>query len=537
MLKVRDMELPPGSSDNDIRQKCAKILGVSPETLRDFALSRLSIDARKKSAVRLVVSATVTLPNEAEALARCDKKSVSSFVPLTYTFPQVRRKSALRPVVVGLGPAGLFAALELSRAGVPPIVLERGEPIEKRTQHVADFWREGSLEPNSNVQFGEGGAGAFSDGKLTTGISDPRAAHVLETFAQFGAPRDILWSAKPHIGTDYLRRVVTNMRRELLSLGCDLRFGHKLTGLKIKNSALYAIEVVSGGGAYELPCDALVLAPGHSARDTFELLCGVGVPIQPKPFSLGVRIEHSQAAISRSQYGDFAEKLPPADYKLSCRLPDGRGVYSFCVCPGGVVVAAASEEGGLVTNGMSEYARGGKNINGGLLVSVVPSDFPETDPLAGLRFQRLWETRAFTLGGGDYRAPAQTVGDFLKNRPTRQFGKIEPSYLPGVTGADLRGCLPDFVSNSLHAALPLLDARLRGFAAPDAVLTGVETRSSSPVRIPRDENFQSPALRGLYPCGEGAGFAGGIVSAAVDGIKVSEAIASDTLMPPPSLHA
>lgn len=525
MIKLQNMQLPVGSGENEIKNKCARILGIDTSAIRDFALSRVSIDARKRTDVHLVCAATMTLKNEDSILKRADGKNVFAFEPAEYSFPELRRKRASRPVVVGMGPAGLFAALELARAGLPPITLERGRSVSERTEDVENFWRTGVLKKDSNVQFGEGGAGTFSDGKLSTGISDPRVSRVFNLFTEHGAPRDILWSAKPHIGTDLLREVVASIRSELLERGCDIRFEHTLTGLKIDDGKLCGLEVKADDGIYEIPCDTLILAPGHSARDTFEMLHLSGLEMQQKAFAMGVRIEHLQEEISRAQYGNFAEKLPAADYKLSCHLPGGRSAYSFCICPGGQVVAAASEEGGVVTNGMSLRARDGRNINGGFLVGVQPGDFPGDDPLAGMRFQRRWEERAFIHGGGNFHAPAQKVKDFLSGRPSAGFTSVIPSYTPGVVPALLSNCLPDYVNQTLKEALPLFDRRLRGFASGDAVMTGVETRSSSPVRILRGTDMQSN-IRGIYPCGEGAGYAGGITSAAVDGIKVAEAIAA-----------
>lgn len=525
MIKIRDMNLPVGSGDNEIKRKCAALLEVPVEEIKDFSLSRVSVDARKKSEIRLVCTAALSLDGEEQVLQRAGGKNIFAFEPMRYSFPQNRRKSKQRPVVVGMGPAGLFCALHLARAGCPPIILERGRPVEERTRDVESFWSTGKLNEESNVQFGEGGAGTFSDGKLTTGISDPRISRVFEVFTEHGAPEDILWSAKPHIGTDVLRHVVTSIRRELISLGCELRFEHRLAGISAKNSSLTAISVEGSEGKYEQQCDTLILAPGHSARDTFEMLFYSGVVMEQKAFAMGVRIEHLQSKISRVQYGDFADRLPPADYKLACHLQGGRSAYSFCVCPGGQVVAAGSQQGRLVTNGMSNHARDGKNINGGYLVGVRPGDFCDDSPLGGMRFQQFWEERAFRLGGGGFTAPAQTLADFMKNRVSVRLGEVQPSYLPGVKLTDLSLCLPDFVTETLRGAVPMLDGRLHGFAAADAVMTGIETRSSSPVRILRGEDFQS-SVRGLYPCGEGAGYAGGITSAAVDGIKVAEQVAT-----------
>ena len=525
MIQIQNIPLPIGGGEEQLRKRAARLLGLNPGQLRSLTLARQSIDARKKSDVHYVCTVHVEVDNEARIMARCRDKNVSLHAERPYAFPPVRRTSPLPPVVVGMGPAGLFAALFLARNGVIPIVLERGRPVDERTADVERFWATGVLDTTSNVQFGEGGAGTFSDGKLTTGTHDPRISTVFRTLVEAGAPADILYQHKPHIGTDILRDVVRNVRRELLALGCDVRFGHRLAGLDVRDGVLRAVAVDGPGGRYDLPCDALVLSPGHSARDTFQMLLDAGVPMAPKPFAIGVRIEHAQAALSAAQFGPAWERLPAADDKLAGHLPTGRSAFTFCVCPGGQVVAAASEEGRLVTNGMSCRARDGANINGGFLVGVSPADFGSEHPLAGVEFQRRWEAAAYTLGGGGFRAPAQTVADFLARRPSTALGRITPTYRPGVTPAELDRCLPGYVADTLRGALPLFDRKLHGFAAPEAVLTGVESRSSSPVRILRGEDFQSP-IRGLYPCGEGAGYAGGITSAAVDGIRVAEAIAS-----------
>ena len=524
MLRIQNIALPLDGGIPQLKKKAARILGLRPEAVTSLTLARQSIDARKKSDVHYVCTVDVSVTDEEKVMARCRDRRVSLHQDTPYVFPPVRRTSPLPPVVVGMGPAGLFAALFLARNGLAPIVLERGRPVEERTADVERFWSTGLLDPASNVQFGEGGAGTFSDGKLNTGTHDPRIATVFRELAAAGAPADILYQHKPHIGTDVLRDVVKNIRLELLRLGCDVRFCHKLAGLTLRDGAVAGLTVEGPQGAYELPCDALVLSPGHSARDTFRMLHEAGVPMEQKAFAIGVRIEHPQSAVSLAQFGPAWEKLPAANYKLSCHLPNGRSAFTFCVCPGGEVVAAASEEGRLVTNGMSRRARDGKNINGGFLVGVNPADFGSDHPLAGVEYQRRWEEAAFRLGGGGYLAPAQTVGDFLSGRPSVRLGAVEPTYRPGVTPTELDRCLPGYVTDTLRGALPVFDQKLRGFAAPDSLLTGVETRSSSPIRILRGADFQS-AVRGLYPCGEGAGYAGGITSAAVDGIRVAEAVA------------
>ena len=524
MLRIGNLPLPIGGDLEQLRRQAARALGVRPGALGEMEIVRQSIDARKKSNVHYVYTVEVSLPDERAALGAAPGRGITLVERVPYSFPAVRRRSSCPPVVVGMGPAGLFAALFLARNGLPCVILERGQDIDRRTLDVGDFWATGALDEGSNVQFGEGGAGAFSDGKLTTGTHDRRISAVLDALVEAGAPADVKYSHKPHIGTDVLREVVRTIRKELVSLGCDVRFGHKLAGLTVSGGALAGVEVETAQGKYLLAADALILAPGHSARDTFAMLRETGVAMERKNFAVGVRIEHRQRDISLQQYGPAWEQLPPSDYKLACHLPNGRSAFTFCVCPGGQVVAAASRQGGVVTNGMSLRARDGVNINGGLLVGVGPEDFPGDDVLAGIRFQERWEQAAYRLGGGCFRAPAQRVEDFLQSRPSEGPGAVVPTYRPGVVWTELSPCLPDYVTGALRDALPLLDRKLHGFAGPDGVLTGVETRSSSPVRILRDDSLQSP-LRGLYPCGEGAGYAGGIVSAAVDGIRVAEAVA------------
>ena len=419
----------------------------------------------------------------------------------------------------------MFAALLLARAGARPIVLERGPDAQTRSAQIAAFRAGGPFDPECNVQFGEGGAGTFSDGKLNTGVKNERIGWILEQFAGAGASADILYDAKPHIGTDELVTVVQNLRETIIHYGGEVRFGVKVTGLVTEDGRVTGVRAAQGGEEAVIPASCVLLAIGHSARDTFEALHAQGVPMEPKPFSMGVRIEHPQRLVNESQYGPFADApgLGAADYKLNVRLPDGSSAYTFCMCPGGYVVAAASEEGGVVTNGMSDHARDGENANAALLVTLNPADFPDRSPLGGMYWQRQLEQTAFRAGGSNYCAPAQLVGDFLAKRPSQTLGAVQPTYRPGVTLCELHTVLPERITSVLEQALPELDRKLHGFAAPDAVLTAPETRSSSPVRILRDETRQSQ-LRGLYPCGEGAGYAGGITSAALDGILTAEAV-------------
>ncbi len=523
MLQISDIRLPVGSGEGALQKKIVKLLGCSHSDIETVHIVRQSIDARKKAQVQLVYSVRVLVANEEEILCR-NLPKVKRVEEKSYQFPPALRKSGAMPVVVGMGPAGLFCALYLARNGIPCVLLERGCAVETREKDVARFWAGGELNPNSNVQFGEGGAGTFSDGKLTTGTHDARISAVLQSLVAAGAPEDVLFSHKSHYGSDVLRDVVRNIRRELLRLGCEIHFESRFIGICRKKDRLAGVIFADGTGEHRLDTDTLVLAIGHSARDTFSLLQREGLAMERKPFSIGVRIEHHQHAISHAQYGDCFALLPPSDYKLSCHLPCGRSAYTFCVCPGGQVVASASEHGHLVTNGMSCRARDGENINGGFLVGVNPSDFTGDDPLAGIEFQRRWEAAAYQLGGGDYHAPAQLVGDFLAGRASVRQGNIVPTYSPGVKWTDVGLCLPEFVSSTLRQALTMLDRKLHGFAHPQAVLTGIETRSSSPVRVLRNESLQA-SLAGIYPCGEGCGYAGGIVSAAVDGIRVAEQIA------------
>ena len=521
MLRIDQLRLHPGQQETLLRARCAKLLRVAPADITACTVLRKAIDAREN--LTLVYTVSVSVKNEAQVLRRCRDKRVSVYKQEAYFLPPPVTAPAVRPIVVGAGPAGLFAALVLARCGARPILLERGRPVEHRQADVERFWSGGPLDPDSNVQFGEGGAGAFSDGKLNTGTKDLRHRFILETLVRCGAPDTILTDAKPHVGTDKLHIALQALRQELEAAGADICFNARLEHIRIQDGAVSAVTVCQNGQTCDLPARHVVLALGHSARDTFEMLYQAGLAMVPKPFAMGVRIEHRQSAVDAARYRQLAghPALPPATYKLSCHLPNGRSAFSFCVCPGGQVVAAASEEQRVVTNGMSEYARDRENINGALLVNVTPADFPDGHPLAGIRLQRQLEDAAFVLGGGDYRAPCQRVGDFLAGRPSTGAGTVQPSYLPGVTYTDLRRCLPAFISETLALALPELGRKLRGYDDPDALLTGIETRSSSPVRLVRDDRYESN-IRGVYPCGEGAGYAGGILSAAADGMRCAE---------------
>jgi uncharacterized FAD-dependent dehydrogenase len=525
MLRLTSITLPIGHSDADLADMITDKLAIPSESLVAYHIRRKSVDARKRGGVFFVYTIDVeTTAGTDENTLAGDLQQVSLAPSMEY-IPPPSKPSASRPVIIGTGPCGLFAGLILAEAGMRPLLLERGKPAKQRAKDVAAFWKNATLDKNSNVQFGEGGAGTFSDGKLTTQIKDKhnRCRKVLNELVAAGAADEILHLAKPHIGTDVLVKVVTNIRKRIIELGGEVRFQSHVTGLLIEDEKVKGVTLACGE---EIDTDTVVAAIGHSARDTFEMLHHKGVTCQQKAFSIGARIEHSQELIDKTQYGKYAgnSQLGHADYKLAHHCPNGRGVYTFCMCPGGTVIAAASEPNMVVTNGMSTFARSNQNANSALLVGVTPADFKSTHPLAGIEFQRKWETAAFKLAGANYNAPAQRLEDFLNATPSTGPGKIKPTYSPAVTYCDIGKCLPHFAVEAMRTAIPHLDKKLRGFANGDAILTAPETRSSSPVRITRNELFQSVSTAGLYPAGEGAGYAGGIMSAAVDGIKVAESI-------------
>ena len=598
MLRLTEIKLPLDHPEGDIKSVIVKRLGIPADDLLNYRIFKRGVDARKKNHILFTYTLDVEVRDEAAVIARFGNDPHVKPAPDTsYHFvAQAPQNLSSRPVVIGMGPAGLFAGLILAQMGFRPLILERGKAVRERTKDTFGLWRQGVLNPESNVQFGEGGAGTFSDGKLYSQIKDPRylSRKVLEEFVKAGAPEEILYESHPHIGTFRLVGMVEKMRETIQSLGGEIRFQSRVDDIEIAKEmpnksvrpepdettshptrlpkdASQVVGYVEGQLFNQLICSPsihgstisprteglnqrfsngkvcgvvlsngeriathhLVLAVGHSARDTFEMLHRRGVAIEAKPFSIGLRIEHPQSLIDRARYGDNAgnPQLGAADYKLVHHASNGRSVYSFCMCPGGTVVAATSEAGRVVTNGMSQYSRNERNANSGIVVGVSPEDYPG-GPLAGIEFQRRWESRAFELGGGDYRAPGQLVGDFLAGRPSTEFGEVQPSYTPGVHLTDLSTALPDYAIAAIREALPAFAKQIRGFDLADAVLTGVETRTSSPLRIRRrDDDLQSINTRGLYPAGEGAGYAGGILSAAVDGIRIAEAVALSMMRP------
>lgn len=537
---IPELKLPLDHDEAEVRRRLARELGATVEDIASYKVERKSFDARDRSDIRVVYAIRASLRAEAKARVKRGGRSrggasrpaaeparpLAAPEELAYEFPAERRELPGRPLIVGAGPAGLFAALILAENGYRPLLLERGDPVELRVEKVRSFWASGALDPDSNIQFGEGGAGTFSDGKLNSTGRDRlgRNAKVIAEFLEAGAPEEIGVSNKPHIGTDYLVRVVANLRRKIESLGGEIRFRSRAASLLIEGGR--AVGLALEGGE-ELRAPAIVLAPGHGARDLFESLEASGVPLERKAFAIGVRVEHPEELIARNQYGESWRHpgLPVADYKLTHRASDGRGVYSFCMCPGGFVVNASSEPGGVACNGMSDFARGGRNANSAIVVQVGPDDFGPGGALAGVEFQRRWERLAFASGGGDFSLPVQTLADFAAGLPSRKLGSVEPDIRGLWRLGDISSALPPYVSRGIAEAMAAFDRKIRGFGRPDAVLVGVETRTSSPVRILRDEGCES-AVRGLYPCGEGAGYSGGIMSSAVDGIKVAEAVAS-----------
>lgn len=521
MIKINQLKLSIEHSKESLEDKIAKTLKIPKEQILHYDIAKRSIDARKKNEILYIYSIEVEVANEKKIVDRCKNQNVVLTKKTVYqTIKDGTQSMKHRPVVVGTGPAGIFCALKLAEDGFKPIVIERGEDVDKRVETVNTFWKENKLNNESNVQFGEGGAGTFSDGKLNTLVKDVtgRNTEVLRMFVEHGAPTEILYLNKPHIGTDRLRGVVKAMRNRIIQLGGEVRFETKLTDIQFEKEQVTSIEV---NGKETIPCDVLVLAIGHSARDTFEMLYTKKFDIKSKPFAIGVRMEHPQEIISKSQYGDSYTKLPAADYKVTHQTSNGRGVYSFCMCPGGFVVNASSESDRLVVNGMSNYDRDEKNANSAIIVTVNPEDFDEDSPLAGMEFQRKWERLAYEEGKG--KVPVQLFGDFEANRPSTELGSMTPNLKGEYTLGNVRNCLPDYVCESIIEGVHAFDKKIRGFSKADAIMLGVETRTSSPIKMIRNEAFEAN-IAGVYPCGEGAGYAGGITSAAMDGIKVYEMI-------------
>jgi uncharacterized protein len=533
MLRITELKLPLDHPEEALRPALLQRLGIADDQLLDFTLFKRSYDARKKSSeLQFIYTIDFNVHDEAALLARfADDKHIGPAPDTAYKpVGQASQPLEERPIVVGFGPCGIFAALILAQAGLRPIVLERGTEVRQRTKDTWGLWRKNVLNPESNVQFGEGGAGTFSDGKLYSQIKDPKhlGRKVLQEFVKAGAPEEILYVSKPHIGTFRLTGVVATMREEIKALGGEVRFQQRVSDVLIDNGQLQGVVLDSGE---QIESRHVILALGHSSRDTFRMLHARGVFMEAKPFSVGFRIEHPQSLIDRARLGKYAghPKLGAADYKLVHHASNGRSVYSFCMCPGGTVVAATSEPNRVVTNGMSQYSRNERNANAGIVVGITPEQDYPGGPLAGVELQERLESHAYILGGSTYEAPGQLVGDFIAGRPSTEWGSVEPSYKPGVKLGDLAPSLPDFAIEAIREALPAFDKQIKGFALADAVLTGIETRTSSPLRITRGDDLQSLNVKGLYPAGEGAGYAGGILSAGVDGIRVAEAVAKEML--------
>ena len=533
MLRITELKLPLDHSDDALRPAIVQRLGIADADLLDFTLFKRSYDARKKnSELQFIYTIDLQVNGEADVLERfVDDHNVNVAPDVSYkVVGHAPQDYAQRPLVVGFGPCGIFAALLLAQMGFKPIVLERGKEVRQRTKDTWGLWRKNVLNAESNVQFGEGGAGTFSDGKLYSQIKDPyhHGRKVLHEFVKAGAPEEILYVSKPHIGTFRLTGMVENMRQQIIALGGEIRFEQKVTDLLIDGERLQGVVLESGE---QLHSNHVIMALGHSARDTFRMLHARNVFMEAKPFSIGFRIEHPQGIIDRARLGKYAghPKLGAADYKLVHHAKNGRSVYSFCMCPGGTVVAATSEPGRVVTNGMSQYSRNERNANSGIVVGITPEQDYPGGPLAGIELQEQLESTAYLLGGSNYQAPAQLLGDFVAGKPSTALGSVEPSYKPGVTLGDLALSLPDFAIEAIREALPAFERQIRGFSMHDAVLTGIETRTSSPLRITRGVDYQSLNLKGLFPAGEGAGYAGGILSAGVDGVRIAEAVARDIL--------
>ncbi len=529
MLKVSQIKLPYHHTAQALHSAVAKKLKIADADLLSYTILKRSLDARKTkgtargSEICYQYSVAAKVKKEAQVMKRQKGNDVSIYKPQVYTFPEsFSEVPGKQPVIIGLGPAGLFCGLMLAQCGLKPILIERGSSVEERTKKVEHFWQTGELDTECNVQFGEGGAGTFSDGKLNTLVKDPVGHHkkVLEVLVEAGAPEEILYVQKPHIGTDLLKEVVVNIRNEIIRLGGTVRFNTKAEDFLLEGDQVKGIHLSDGS---VIETDAVVLAIGHSARDTYQVLYDRKMAIEQKPFAIGVRVEHPQAMINEAQYGEAGKQLPAADYKLTAHTSNGRNVYTFCMCPGGHVVNAASEEGMLAVNGMSYRARNSQNANSAVIVNVVPEDFGSDHPLAGMVFQRKWERKAYEAGQG--KVPVQLYEDFKNKQISTHFGAVEPVHKGAVTFANLWECLPDFVCESLSEGIGLFGKKIHGYDCPDAILSGVETRTSSPIKMVRDASYQSN-LRGLFPCGEGAGYAGGITSAAMDGLRVAEAVAA-----------
>lgn len=522
-IRIEEIALQLNENEDLLKSKILKILAINESEILSYSIVKKAIDSRKKD-ILFVYSVDVKV-KDVKKIKKWDKRHRTRIhEPFVYEEKTVERakNTGNKIVIVGSGPCGLFTALLLAKAGLNPLLIERGKDVDSRVKDVETFSGGGKFNPKSNIQFGEGGAGTFSDGKLYTLINDPRSSYVFRELIKAGAPEEIAYSATPHVGTDKLRGIVKNLRNEIIRLGGSVKFETYLTDIEIKNGKLAEITL---NDEEKIPADELILAIGHSSRDTYKMLYERGLKMSQKPFAIGLRIEHHAEMINKVQYGENCKnpKLPTARYKLVQHFENLRPVYTFCMCPGGYVMGATSEENAVVTNGMSQYAQDGENSNSALLVPVTPSDFDSDNPLSGIEFQRKWEHATFIAGGSNYNAPVQLVGDFIEKSPSKEIKSVKPTYTPGVKPTSLDTCLPDYVIESLRAAIPLLERKIKGFASPEAILTGVETRTSSTIRIERDENLQSNII-GIYPAGEGAGHAGGIVSSAIDGIKVAESI-------------